>query len=141
MRNRPISSIMSTDPITVERSQPLSEVWDVLELNKFHHVPVVDGAKLVGIISSADILRLVYDVDREDSRMLRTMLDYQFTIDDAMTAELVTLPTGATVHDAAELLSDGAIHSVLVVDGSGDLAGIVTSTDLIRYLRDQTGLS
>ena len=64
------------------------------------------------------------------------MLDHQFTIDDAMTAELLTLPESATVHDAAELLADSRRHSVLVLAADGSLAGIVTTTDLVRYLRD-----
>jgi CBS domain-containing protein len=53
-----------------------------------------------------------------------------------MTDDLLTLPESATVHDAALLLADGKRHSVLVLDGEGALAGIVTTTDLVRYLRD-----
>ena len=37
------------------------------------------------------------------------------------------------MHDAADRLSGGDYHSVVVVDATGHLAGIVTSTDLIRY--------
>ena len=136
MRKQRITKIMSANVITVDRDQPLSEVWDILSLNHIHHVPVVDGAKPVGVISSTDILRLAYDFDGTHDRMLRAMLDYQFSIEDAMSAELVTATVDATVHDAADLLANGDRHSVLVVDAIGDLVGIVTSTDLIRFLRD-----
>lgn len=136
MKKQPITKVMSVDVITVHRGQPLSEVWDILRDNKIHHVPVVDGSKPVGLISATDILKLVYDVDGTDDRMLRAMLDHQFTIDDAMSADLVSLGVNATLQSAAELMSDGSIHSVLVLDAKGELAGIVTSTDLIRYLRD-----
>jgi CBS domain-containing protein len=136
VKKQPITKVMSANVITVHRGQPLSEVWDILRENKIHHVPVVDGAKPVGIISATDILRLVYDFDGTDDRMLRTMLDHQFTIDDAMSTALVTANVNSTLHHAADLMSDGSIHSVLVLDDQGELAGIVTSTDIIRFVRD-----
>jgi signal-transduction protein with cAMP-binding, CBS, and nucleotidyltransferase domain len=136
MRQQPITNVMTTDLVSVDRSQPVSEVYHVLKAARFHHIPVLDGARPVGMISSTDILSLVYDIDGTDDRMLTTMLDHQFTIDDAMSDDLVTLPDTATVHDAAELLAEGSMHSVLVVDVTGELAGIVTTTDLVRFLRD-----
>lgn len=136
MRNEPISTVMTTGVVSVDREQPLSEVYAVLKGARFQHIPVVEGERPVGIISSTDILKLVYDIDGRDDRMLASMLDHQFNIDDAMTAELVTLPEDATVHDAAEVLAEGSVHSVLVIDTIGDLVGIVTTTDLVRYLRD-----
>jgi CBS domain-containing protein len=136
VKKQPITKVMSDNVITVHRGQPLSDVWDILRENKIHHVPVVDGPKPVGLISASDILRLVYDFDGTDDRMLRTMLDHQFTIDDAMSTALVTANVSSTLHHAADLMSDGSIHSVLVLDDNGALAGIVTSTDIIRYVRD-----
>lgn len=136
MRREPITKVMTTELVSVDRSQPLSEVYHVLKGNRFHHIPVIDGETPVGMISSTDVLKLVYDIDGSDDRVLTTMLDHQFNIDDAMTTELVTLTEDATVHDAAELLAEGSIHSVLVVDAAGTLIGIVTTTDLVRYLRD-----
>jgi CBS domain-containing protein len=54
-----------------------------------------------------------------------------------MQRDIETLTTKASVKDAAMILQDSSLHSVLVVDDHGDLAGIVTTTDLIRYLLDQ----
>lgn len=135
-KREPIKSVMTSHPTYVQRSQPISQVYDLLDGAPFHHVPVLDGERPVGMVSASDILRLVYDIDGSDDRMLRTMLDHQFTIDDAMTEELRTVSSSASVFDAATMLSDGSLHSVLVVDDGGKLVGIVTSTDLVRYLRD-----
>ena len=135
-KREPIKSVMTSHPTYVQRSQPISQVYDLLDGAPFHHVPVLDGERPVGMVSASDILRLVYDIDGSDDRMLRTMLDHQFTIDDAMTEELRTVSSSASVFDAAAMLSDGSLHSVLVVDDRGKLVGIVTSTDLVRYLRD-----
>ena len=57
------------------------------------------------------------------------------TQEELMQKDLVTLPVKSTIAEAAEALSEGTFHALPVVDGGGDLEGLVTSTDLIRYLR------
>ena len=129
-----VAQLLTTEPVTVQRDQPLSEVYHMLKYAPFHHVPVMDHDKPVGMISSVDILRLAYDIDGFDEGDMAKMLDYQFSVDDAMSTELRTVMATATVGDAADLLSDGNAHSLLVIDGNGQLEGILTTTDLIRYL-------
>jgi len=136
MSNLPVLDLMTPDPSTVERSQPLSEAYRLLQRAPFHHLVVVEGDQPVGIVATSDILRLVYDVDGTNDRSLRTYIDHQFTIDDAMSVDLRTVDTDATVKDVAALLSDGSFHSVVVLDIDGTLAGIVTTTDLARFVSD-----
>jgi len=136
MRRESIATVMTANLVSIDCGQPMSEVYFVLKDAPFQHVPVLDHEKPVGIISSTDVLKLVYDIDGTSEQMLTTMLDHQFNLEDAMSTDLVTLPESATVHDAAEVLAEGKLHSVLVVDVAGGLVGIVTSTDLVRYLRD-----
>ena len=137
MKNKPaLIDVMTSDPETVHIAQPLSEVYVLLKNRSFHHVPVLDGDKPVGMIAASDIVRLVYDAEGADERMLRTLLDHQFTIEDAMTPELATVDIGDSLRKAAELMADGSVHSVLVLDLDGALAGIITSTDLIRLVVD-----
>ena len=128
--------IMTTDPSTIDREQPISDAYRLLSDAPFHHLVVVDGDKPIGVLATSDILRLVYDIDGHDDTALRTYIDHQFTIDDAMSVDLRTLPLTATVRDAAAMLSDGSFHSVVVLADDGSVAGITTTTDLARYLRD-----
>jgi len=128
---------MSTDLTTIQRGQRISEAYEIFKHAPFHHLPVLDGDSPVGVLSSMDILRLAYDVDGTDDRTLGVFLDHQYTIDDAMTPDPSSLPDTATVKEAAELLRDGAIHSVIVVDQSGGVSGIVTTTDLVQFLLEQ----
>jgi CBS domain-containing protein len=132
----PITEVMTTTIVSVDVGQALTEVYHALNEAPFEHVPVLDGGMPAGMISSTDVLRLVYDIDGTDDRMLTTMLDHQFNLEDVMSTELVALPDSASVQDAAEVLAKGGLHSVLVTDATGALAGIVTTTDLVRYLRD-----
>lgn len=129
-----VKSIMTADPTTIDRSRPLSEVYQLLRDAPFHHVIVTEDDAPIGMIATSDILRLVYDIDGKDDRSLRTYIDYQFSIEDAMTLGLKSLGPEATIREAAALLSDGSFHSVVILDHSNSLAGIVTTTDLARYL-------
>ncbi len=137
MKRTPITKVMSADLTTIQRGQRISEAYQIFKHAPFHHLPVLDGGSPVGVLSSTDILRLAYDVDGTDDRTLAAFLDHQFTIEDAMTPDPPSLPHTATVKEAAELLSDGAIHSLIVLDQSGGVAGIVTTTDLAQFLIEQ----
>lgn len=135
MKNKPqLADVTTLNPETVQLGQPLSEAYILLQNRNFHHVPVVDGDTPVGLISSTDILKLVYDVEGHDDRMLRTMLDHQFTLEDAMSTELLTVKTGDPLRSVVDHLAAGSAHSVLVLDNDGALEGIVTTSDLIRQL-------
>ena len=129
-----VAQLLTRDPVTVQRDQPLSEVYHMLRYSPFHHVPVMEHDRPVGMISSVDVLRLAYDIDGFDERDMAEMLDYHFTVEDAMSTDLRTVMATAGVSEAAELLSDGNAHSLLVVDGDGQLEGILTTTDLVRHL-------
>jgi signal-transduction protein with cAMP-binding, CBS, and nucleotidyltransferase domain len=137
MKRTPITKVMSAPLTTIQRGQRISEAYEIFKNAPFHHLPVLDGDAPVGVLSSTDILRLAYDVDGTDDRTLEIFLDYQFTIEDAMTSDPLSLPDTATVKEAAELLSDGAVHSVIVLEQNGGIAGIVTTTDLVQFLLEQ----
>ena len=135
-RNEPVSKIMTSDIQTVHVGQQLSEVRRMLADNPYHHVPVVSGDKLVGIITSTDMLRLSLGIYGVDERAVDAMLDSQHTIESVMTTDPKTIGVKDTVRSAAEVLGEGKFHSLPVVEGD-TLVGLVTSTDLIRYLLAQ----
>jgi CBS domain-containing protein len=135
--NEPVHKIMATDPVSVHEKQKLSDVHHLIVERKIHHVPVVSGRKLIGLISGNDLLRVSWgDVNRQDPREVDTLLD-TLTIRDAMQEDVVTVRRHDTVRRAAELLSQGEYHSLPVLDDDDALVGMVTSTDLIKYLLEQ----
>ncbi|GJQ23304.1 MAG: CBS domain-containing protein [Planctomycetia bacterium] len=120
----PISHVMTTNVKTVQISQKMSEVLRILAENQIHHVPVVDGRRLSGMISTTDIIRLNITVSTAD----------EWSIEEVMKRNLVTIDINDSVRKAAQLLSDGIFHSLPVINNERHLIGIITSTDLIRYL-------
>lgn len=133
----PVHEIMSVDPATVHEKQTVSDVRRLMVDRKIHHVPVVSGQRLIGLISANDLLRVSWgDVNRQDPRMVDALLD-TLTIRDVMQEDIVTVRPHETVHHAAALLAQGEYHSLPVVDDDGQLVGLVTSTDVIKYLLEQ----
>lgn len=136
-KNTPIRKIMTTDVETVHTGQKLSDVRKMLSEKPYHHVPVVSGKKLIGIISATDMMRLSFEQYGANQHMTDVILDQQFTIEKVMSEEITSIKDKSTIRDAVTILSEGTFHSLPVVNDDGELQGLVTSTDLLRYLLDQ----
>jgi CBS domain-containing protein len=137
IRDEPITEIMSTDVMTVGVDEPLSEVRSRLHENHIHHLPVVEDERVVGILSAVDLMKLSFESRDDEGGAVRHPLDQCFSVRECMQSDVICIPIGETVRRAAELLGQGRFHCLPVLGSDGQLAGIVTSTDLIRYLRDQ----
>ncbi|MCB9692388.1 MAG: CBS domain-containing protein [Alphaproteobacteria bacterium] len=134
-RNEPVSKIMTASPITVHSGQPLSEVQALMSEHRCHHMPVVSGPDLVGMVSSTDLLRVTYAWG-QDSRNAEAVLDHTHKIEDVMQPGLVTISPKTTIREAAGIFAKNWFHALPVVEG-GKLVGIITTTDLLNYLLDQ----
>jgi len=62
----PVSSVMTKKLVTVDASQPLDRVFEVLADGKFRHVPITDRGEVVGIVSLTDLAKVLQQVYRED---------------------------------------------------------------------------
>jgi len=138
-RNESITHIMSTGLATIHVGEPISKARQIMRERSIHHLPVVSGHKLIGILSWSDILRVSFgDVSGVDERAVDATLDHTLKLEDVMQKEVRTLKKSATIRDAGEILAKGQYHAVPVVDSDDEtLVGMVTSSDLIRYLVDQ----
>jgi CBS domain-containing protein len=136
-QNESVDHIMTPDPVSINRNGKPSEVRRILEERSIHHLPVTDGNRLVGIISATDLLRVTFEKPGTGGKSdLDAMLDQSFTVADLMNREPVTVSSRSSIREAAQILVSGKFHSLPIVDGD-QLIGIVTSSDLIRYLLDQ----
>jgi CBS domain-containing membrane protein len=134
-RNVPVSRIMTEGPATVHVHDKLSDARARMTSGGFHHLPVVSGTKVVGMLSSTDILEVSY-LYGQDPRAVDAVLDDTHSVESLMTPNVHTIDQHEPIRRAFELLSEGAYHALPVVDGEA-LVGIVTSTDLLRYALEQ----
>ena len=136
-KNESITKIMSANVTSVQVGQPLSDIRKLMCNAHYHHIPVVDGKKLVGLVSFTDLMKINVLISGADERTVDAIIDQQFKIADIMSTNLTFIQQTETVRQAAELLSKGHFHSLPVVDDDENIVGIVTTTDLIHYLSDQ----
>jgi len=128
----PISEVMSTDIVTVHEKQSLHEVAQLINEKSIRHIPVVSGHKIVGMLSKTDLDKISF-VNTVDGEQLTTLMYDVLTIAQVMTKNVLTIEHKDTVYDAALLLSKNEFHALPVMD-EDELVGIVTTTDLIKFL-------
>lgn len=123
MMNEPVSTIMSTNLKKLDVNDTLGAVLDILKTNRVHHLPVVDGKKLVGIITSWDLLKLN-----------RTFEEYHnIKVSDVMTRKVAFLETDDPIGAAAEVLLENLFHAIPICDQDHNLVGLVTAFDILKY--------
>ncbi|HZL45961.1 MAG TPA: CBS domain-containing protein [Opitutaceae bacterium] len=66
-----LSQVMTPNPVTVAPDAPIQHVMDVFTEKRFRHMPVVDGGRLLGLISIGDVLRWAADVHRQEAEQLK----------------------------------------------------------------------
>lgn len=131
-----VAHIMTTNPKTIHLKTPVSEVGEIFSEGKFHHLPVVDGKELIGIVSYFDLIRVSFEgsFGVTDKKAVYSVLDHMLDIAAIMTKDPLCIQEKGTIRDAAEKLSTGKFHALPVVNDNHELVGIVTSKDLIDYL-------
>lgn len=127
MRDESIQRIMTTKPVTVGAKVRASSARRLFDTGRLHHLPVIDDDKLVGILTSADLVKLHRLEEASGSRM-------DVLVETIMHKNPVTLNADATLRDAAEKLSGSGFHSLPVIDSNRRVVGIVTSTDIIDHM-------
>ncbi len=134
-----VSSIMTQEVFTVQIEDKLTNVLKALQAKKIRHVPVVKGKKLVGIISKTDINRLTFSGLLEGQDEVDEAILEMLTISQVMTRNPRVVHQTSTIKEVAGILSNEEFHALPVVDEKdpGTLVGIVTTTDVIKYLLKQ----
>lgn len=130
-----VAKIMTANPISVNLTNKVTDVVDIFNNNNIHHIPVVSGSALIGMISKTDIERISY-VNSYEGNTASTAVYDLLSLEQVMTKQVETIDADEQVKEAAALLAKGKYHALPVVQ-DGKLVGIVTSTDIINYLLEQ----
>jgi CBS-domain-containing membrane protein len=146
-----VSTIMTTNVVTLSPDQSVPEAADVLSEHRIGAAPVVDGSgKLVGLLRDEDLLvtesnlhvptaiaflgaELIWppSMHRYEAELKRAAAS---KVSEIMSTEFDTVVATDTVESVATLMHDKGLSHVPVVDANGSLLGIVARGDLIRFL-------
>ena len=135
-KRTPISTIMTTDLITIGVNESLETVEKLFKENNIRHIPVVENKKILGMLSYTDLLRISFADITDDEKNVDTFVYDMFTVAQVMAKDVFVVSAYATIKDVSELLSKKEFHALPIVEDN-ELVGIVTTTDLINYLVDQ----
>jgi len=106
------------DPVTLSPNEPVRRAQELMSEQNVSGVPIVDGKKLVGILTRRD-LKFLKDYDAEISTVM-------------VKNNLVTGPAGTTLEQAKEILQKHKVEKLLLVNSKGELAGLITMRDIDR---------
>ena len=136
-----IGRIMHTDLVTVSPETTLVEAKDILENKKIEHLLVVnESGKLVGILSDRDLKQNWASPATSLSTHELTYLLQKVLVKMIMVKTVVTIPVDTTIERAAYIMQQHNISALPVMEND-ELAGIITSTDVIEVLLDAVGMS
>lgn len=134
---------MHRDLITVTKGDSIKTAIDLIREKKIRHLPVVDGKKLVGIVTDRDV-RAFYPGSikflSDKSLNVEALLDRleKTKVEEVMAREVITVTPHNTFEYASSLLHQKKIGALPVVEG-GDLVGIITEADMLDAFLDVMG--
>jgi CBS domain-containing protein len=132
-----VQDVMTRDVMTVTPSTELKDAALLLFTNHISGLPVVEGGRLLGVLSETDIVGKETsghsngEVTPDEARHLRR--DRRATTaGEAMTTEVMTVEPWVSIWAAADLMVVHRVNRLPVVNEAGTLVGIVTRDDLVR---------
>lgn len=124
----PIERVMRRGVITVTPEASMMELKEILRINRISGVPVLEGGRLVGIISIEDLIKALENGE------------IQAPVSEKMTRRPITVRESDSVVEAVKKFAQYRVGRLLVVNGQGDLVGILTGGDITRGLLEAISL-
>ncbi|HEX5055942.1 MAG TPA: CBS domain-containing protein [Gammaproteobacteria bacterium] len=129
-----VQEIMTKSVISVGVQDTLSTVKEIFDNAGFHHLLVVEGEELIGVVSDRDLLKAISPnigtpLETPDDTLTLEKRVYQI-----MSTDLIVLTDNACVADAVNTFNNHVISCIPVVDGQQRPVGIVSWRDILRIL-------
>jgi len=117
-----VDEAMTKKPITASTDEIVMNIAETMKKNDIGSMLIVDGEKLVGIITSEDLIKRIILPKRDPEKT---------TAKEIMTTKLITVSPDDDLEDAVKIMIDNGIKRLPVVD-DGKLVGILTDGDVMR---------
>jgi acetoin utilization protein AcuB len=136
-----VRNVMTRDLVTARKDETLTVVKEKLQMNNIQHIPVVEGKKIVGMISKGDMLRMEHYLTAFNARKAveanKIVFDTMLA-GDVMTRKLVMLREKDSLSSAVDIFRENLFHALPVLNEQHELVGILTPLDILIYaFRDE----
>lgn len=125
MEKRLVGDWMTHNPVIVLPSTPLPDAYALMQERRVRRLPVMDGGRLVGIVTLGDLRQANATTDNPEAAKMRVEL--------VMTENVVTVTPQTLLREAAKLMIKHKVSGLPVLDGS-ELVGMITESDIFRAL-------
>ena len=130
---------MKKDLVTITKDERMTVARKILKEKNIRHLPVVDGKKLIGLVTNMDIRKAeASPATSLEIRELHYLLD-KLTVGEIMTRNVITISPDISIEEATILLHDNKIGCLPVVE-DGNLVGIITENDVMEILIEVLGM-
>ena len=134
MKKTKVGDWMTRNPITIDANATIVEAIHLLKEKNIRRIPVMKGGKLAGIVTERMLLTFTPGKSTSlDTWELHYLLA-RTPVTEAMNPKPHTVTAETDLVEAAQLIHDRKLNGITVVDGKGDLVGILTTTNLLEAL-------
>lgn len=134
LENVKVREWMTSPVVSVSPTTPISNAHQIMKENGIRRLPVVDGERVVGIITIGD----VREASPSDATTLSIWeLNYlwaQLTVEKVMSHKVIMIKQDKPILDAAESMLNNKVSGLPVLDDGGKLVGMITESDIFRML-------
>lgn len=145
-----VESVMQRHPITIPDDATVQDAVDKMTEHHLSALPVVDDAQhLMGILTTADLLRVMQDAERtldsdlaiyDQSSLITDLIRDTIGTDEIiniMSGATITVQQGESMQQVANLMLEKQVHHVPVVSKDNRLLGIVSTMDFVRLTAER----
>ncbi len=125
-----VRDIMHAHPVTIQKDTKVGEAAGLLERLSVRHLPVLDGTRLVAMVSDRDFRELLSGWTDDESRQRYA----EQSVEAIASSALVTVTGADDVTDAVDTMIDSRVGALPVVDEQQMLIGIVSYVDVLRAI-------
>ena len=131
-RIQTVGAIMTSRVVTIEMDDSLEVIRDIFRKVKFHHLIVVDGEKVVGVISDRDFLKAISPYVDTMSETNRDRATLEKRAHQIMSHYPSTVLQSCPIEKAAKIILERGISCLPVTNAEGIVEGIITWKDLFK---------
>jgi len=130
-----VRDIMTSSPVSLQKDDKLSLAEEVMAGGRIRHLPILDGERIVGILSEADLFHSAFKVLHFRPDEQRNFVK-SLKVEDLMSKHVVSVPADTSVRAAARLMMEKKLGCLPIVKGEC-LVGLVTKSDMLRCLAER----
>lgn len=112
------------NPITIQSKSTLSEAQNLMQKHLISGLPVLDGEKLVGIITKTDLS----EIPKNEWNIKK--------VEEVMTKNIISIDKEATLSQTLEIMINEGIGRLVITNKEGNLIGIISRADIGKALRE-----